>query len=100
LAIVEVSVIPIGTDQPSVSSFITECYRVLEEETNLKHQLTPMSTIIEGNLDDIMDAVKKMHQVPFDEGAQRVVTNITIDERTDKSISMKSSVESVIDHIQ
>lgn len=100
MAIVEVSVIPIGTDQPSVSSFITECYRVLEEETNLKHQLTPMSTIIEGNLDDIMDAVKKMHQVPFDEGAQRVVTNITIDERTDKSISMKSSVESVIDHIQ
>lgn len=100
MAIVEVSVIPIGTDQPSVSSFITECYRVLEEETNLKHQLTPMSTIIEGNLDDIMDAVKKMHQVPFDEGAQRVVTTITIDERTDKSISMKSSMESVIDHIQ
>lgn len=69
----------------------------MENETQLKHQLTPMSTIIEGDLDKIMDAVKKMHKVPFNEGVQRVVTTVTIDERTDKSLSMEAAVESVIE---
>jgi len=66
----------------------------------LKHQLTPMSTIIEGDLNQVLDAVKKMHKVPFTEGVERVVTTITIDERTDRSMSMESSMEAVIDHIQ
>lgn len=100
MAIVEVSVIPMGTDEPSVSNYISACYKVLENETQLRHQLTPMSTIIEGDLDKVIDAVKKMHKVPFSEGVQRVVTTITIDERTDKPLSMESSVESVIQDIQ
>ena len=100
MALVEVSVVPVGTDEPSVSSYITECYRVLEQESKLKHQLTPMSTIIEGDLNQVLDAVKKMHKVPFTEGVERVVTTITIDERTDRSMSMESSMEAVIDHIQ
>ena len=100
MAIVEVSVIPMGTDEPSVSSYISSCYKVLENETKLKHQLTPMSTIIEGDVDKVIDAVKKMHKVPFSEGVKRVVTTITIDERTDKPLSMESSVESVIQDIQ
>jgi len=100
LALVEVSVVPVGTDEPSVSSYITECYRVLELESNLKHQLTPMSTIIEGDLNQVLDAVKKMHKVPFTEGVERVITTITIDERTDKSMSIESSVEAVTDNIQ
>lgn len=97
MAIVEISVFPMGTDQPSISSYVAACYQALENETQLKHQLTPMSTIIEGDLDKIMDAVKKMHKVPFNEGVQRVVTTVTIDERTDKSLSMEAAVESVIE---
>lgn len=100
MAIVEVSVLPMGTDEPSMSSIITACYKTLKKETQLKHQLTPMSTIIEGDLDEVMDAVKKMHKVPFEEGLQRVVTTITIDERTDKPLSIESSIESVIEDIR
>ena len=95
MPIIEVSVIPMGTDEPSVSSYITECYKILDNEKGIKHQLTPMSTIMEGDLDQVMEAVKKMHKVPFSDGVQRVVTTVTIDERTDKAMSMESAVESV-----
>lgn len=96
MAIAEISIVPIGTEDASVSSYITACYRVLEEESGLKHQLTPMSTIIEGDLDKVMDAVKKMHQVPFHEGVQRVLTSITIDDRKDKPLTMEKTVGAVM----
>lgn len=92
MAIAEVSIVPVGTEDASVSSYITACYRVLEKETGLKHQLTPMSTIIEGDLDKVLEAVKRMHQVPFREGAHRVVTSVTIDERKDKPLTMEKTV--------
>ncbi len=96
MAVVEVSVVPMGTDDPSVSSYISRCYEVLKGEPGLKYQLTPMSTIIEGELDRVLDAVKKMHRTPFNDGVMRVVTSITIDERRDKQESMENMVKSVL----
>ncbi|MGB9803046.1 MAG: MTH1187 family thiamine-binding protein [Desulfofundulus sp.] len=96
MAIVEVSVMPMGTDDPSVSSYISHCYEVLKGEPGLKHQVTPMSTIIEGELDRVLDAVKKMHRAPFNDGVMRVVTSITIDERLDKGASMEDMVRAVL----
>ena len=96
MAIVEVNVVPMGTPSPSISSYIAECYELAKRETGIKHQITPMSTILEGDLDRVMDVVKKMHKVPFGDGVQRVVTSITIDERKDKSSSMEARVESVL----
>lgn len=99
MAIAEISIIPMGTDQPSISSYVASCLKTLENETDLKHQLTPMSTIIEGDIDKVLNAVKKMHKVPFNEGVQRVVTSITIDERTDKRLTMEAAVESVFEDV-
>lgn len=93
--ITEVSIVPVGTEDPSFSTVIASCYHALEEE-GLKHQLTPMSTIIEGDLDKVLAAVKKMHQVPFSDGAHRVVTTITIDERRDKPVSMEHAIGAVL----
>jgi len=95
LPIAEISIVPVGTPSPSISSYITACYKTLGEGTGLKHDLTPMSTIVEGDLDSILGAVKKMHQVPFHEGLDRVVTTITIDDRRDKHVSMEQSVQAV-----
>lgn len=95
-AIAEVSIVPVGTKDPSFSSVIASCYHALEDE-GLKHELTPMSTLIEGELDKVLAVVQKMHEVPFSEGAHRVVTTITIDERRDKPVSMEHAVEAVIE---
>lgn len=96
MAIVEVNVVPMGTPSPSISSYITECHELVKKETGIKHQVTPMATILEGDLDRVMDVVKKMHKVPFGEGVQRVVTSITIDERKDKPSSMEARVGAVL----
>lgn len=59
MAVVEVTVVPMGTGDPSVSSYITHCYEIVKNEPGIKSQLTPMSTILEGNLDRVMEVVKK-----------------------------------------
>ncbi|MEW6662526.1 MAG: MTH1187 family thiamine-binding protein [Bacillota bacterium] len=99
MALVEINIVPVGTDSASFSSYVAACYKELEKEKGLKHQLTPTSTVIEGDLDQVLDAVKRMHQIPFGRGAARVITNITIDERMDKSLSMEDSVQTVMQEI-
>ena len=94
-AITEVSIVPVGTEDPSFSTIIASCYQSLDD-AGLKHQLTPMSTIIEGDLDKVLSAVLKMHQIPFAGGAHRVVTTITIDERRDKLASMEHAMGAVL----
>ncbi|OAT81839.1 hypothetical protein A6M21_10055 [Desulfotomaculum copahuensis] len=96
MPVAEINIVPMGTPGPSVSSYISNCYRVVKDEPGIKHQLTPMSTIIEGELEQVLNVVKKMHQVPFNDGVQRVVTSITIDDRRDKQDSMEKMVDAVL----
>ena len=95
MAIVEVSVIPIGTGTPSVSQYVARAVQVLQDEKGIKYELTAMGTIIEGDLEQLLALVGKMHQSAFDAGAMRVVTTVKIDERRDKASSISSKVESV-----
>jgi uncharacterized protein (TIGR00106 family) len=93
MAIMEVSVIPIGVG-PSVSSYVTDCIRVLKK-AKVSYELTAMGTNVEGNLNDLIRLALKMHQVPFSRGAQRVVTTIKIDDRRDKKISIAGKKRAV-----
>ena len=96
MVIAEVSVVPIGTKTPSVSKYVAKALKVLAEEKGVKYQLTAMGTLIEGELDEVLKAAKKMHECLFDEDIKRVVSTIKIDERRDKSLSMNYKVESVM----
>ncbi len=95
MAIVEISVIPLGTDGSSLSSFVAGCLKVLQEEKDLIYQLTPMATVIEGDLDKIFSVIRKMHEVPFIFGASRVLTTVRVDDRRDKEATMSGKVLSV-----
>ena len=95
MAILEVSVVPLGTGTPSVSEYVARAVRVLENEQDIKYELTAMGTIIEGDLERLLDLVGKMHRSAFDAGAMRVVTTVKIDERRDKPSSIIGKVESV-----
>jgi uncharacterized protein (TIGR00106 family) len=84
MAVVEISVTPLGTATPGVSAFVAGCLKVVED-SGLKFQLTPMGTVIEGGLDDIFRVVRLMHETPFHAGAVRVSTLIKIDDRRDRA---------------
>ncbi len=96
MAIVEVSVVPLGTATPSVSKYVAKAEKVLQEAKDIKYELTAMGTIIEGDLENLLDLAKKMHRAVLDSAEiMRVVTTVKIDERRDKEASISSKVESV-----
>ncbi|WP_335872816.1 MTH1187 family thiamine-binding protein [Bacillus sp. 2205SS5-2] len=98
MAIVDVTIIPIGTETPSVSSYVAKIQQILEgfeKEGLISFQLTPMSTLIEGNLPVLFEVIQRIHDAPFQQGIQRVATNIRIDDRRDQSRNMADKLESV-----
>lgn len=96
MAIIDVTVIPVGTATPSVSEYVAEIHKVLQKhEGRIKYELTPMSTLIEGELKDLLEIVQEIHEVPFQHGLQRVCTNIRIDDRRDKEHSMERKLNAV-----
>lgn len=95
MAIAEVTVIPIGTGSTSLSSYVADLQKVLEQQPGITFTLTSMSTIIEGSLEDIFSAVRAIHEAPFHSGAQRVSTSLKIDDRRDKAGSSAQKLRSV-----
>ena len=95
MAIAEISVVPLGTGTPSVSKYVARAVEVLQQEKDIRYELTAMGTTIEGDLDKILMAAKKMHETLFQQGAARVLTTIRIDDRRDKATSMKAKVDSL-----
>jgi uncharacterized protein (TIGR00106 family) len=98
IVVAEISVVPIGTGGASVSEYVAGCVEVLNKR-GISYRLTPMGTIMEGKLSDILSATAEMHQTPFAKGAVRVVTTLKIDDRCDKQLSMEGKLKSVRDRV-
>ena len=50
---------------------------------------------LQGELDEVLRAVRALHEAPFSRGALRVSTSLRIDERRDKTLSMEGKVRAV-----
>jgi uncharacterized protein (TIGR00106 family) len=94
MPLLEISIVPVGTDSPSFSSQVTDEVRVMKEK-NIKYEVTPTSTVLEGDIDDLWEAAKEMHQKALKVGPDRIVTNINIDHRTDKRMDMDQQIDKV-----
>lgn len=94
MAIVQFTVVPLGTGGTSLSAYVAEVHRVLES-SGVEHQLTPMGTILEGPLDQLLGVIRKVHELPFTKGAKRVMTLINIDDRRDKQATAQAKLQSV-----
>lgn len=95
MAIVAVSVAPLGTGSASVSKYVAAAERILRDDGRVRYRLDPMFTTIEGDLPVIFEIIQKMHEAVFAEGAVRVSTVIKIDERRDKQVRMEEKVQAV-----
>ena len=96
MVIAEISVIPIGTGSSSLSEYVAEAIEVLRQQKGIKHQVTATGTILIGKLDNVLDAVKKMHESIFSDRVKRVVTILKLDDRRDKELTIGYEVESVM----
>ena len=97
MPIMEITVVPVGTQSPSLSSYVTRVVKVLEGRDNIHYELTSMGTIIEADsLRLLFDVAHTMHTTLLkEENIHRVLTSIKIDDRTDKKITMDSKTQSV-----
>ena len=98
MAIVEVSIVPIGTGDTSVSAYVAGAVEILER-SGLKYTLNPMGTVIEGDLGAVLEVVRSIHETPFDRKAQRVYSVLKIDDRRDKKAAMAQKVASVTEKL-
>lgn len=99
MAIVQVSIVPVGTKTTSISNHVASALKVLQKQKSVKYKLTPMGTVLEGDLDKVLGMVRKMHESVFGAGVQRVVTIVNIDDRRDKKATMESKISSVEDKL-
>jgi len=93
--IAEIKVLPFGTPSASLSKYIKAVVAVVKKPRGITCQVTPMATIVEGPLETVLELVKKVHEVPFQMGVNRVLTSLVIDDRRDKEITMQSKVKAV-----
>ena len=100
MAVAQVSIVPIGTKSTSVSKYVVSALKALRREKKVVYEVTSMGTNLEGELDDVLKAAKKMHEAVLAGGARRVVTTIKIDDRRDKPLTMSGKVESVVRKLQ
>ncbi len=98
MAIAEVSVVPIGTAKTSVSEYVAGAVTILKD-SGMKYKLTPMGTVIEGDIKDLLEVIAKMHETPFKKNAERVYTTIKIDDRRDIKAEMDEKVKSVMEKL-
>ena len=90
----EFSVVPVGTESPSVSKYVALAVREIEK-SGVKHQLTPMGTVFEAkSLAEGFEVISKVHEALFSAGVKRIVTSIKIDDRRDIERDMETKMES------
>ena len=96
MPLLEISIIPVGTDSTSFSSEVINAVRKLKGK-ELHYDVTPTSTIIEGDLEQLWQVAKEIHEEAISSGPNRVITNIRIDHRKDKKTDMKHQINTVED---
>jgi uncharacterized protein (TIGR00106 family) len=92
--IVEVSIVPVGTGETSVSSYVKAAIKLIEE-TDLDYQINSMGTCVQGEWDEIFSTLKVVHDELAKMGCNRIVTTVKIDDRRDKFGTMDAKIAAV-----
>jgi uncharacterized protein (TIGR00106 family) len=94
MVIAQLSIAPIGKGT-SVSKYVKIVLETLKKE-HVTFQTNPMATVIEtSDIGTLLRAVQKAHLAVVAAGAERVITELKIDDRRDKEATMKSKLNSL-----
>lgn len=89
----DVCVSPIGVGV-SVSKYVTECQKIFQA-MELDINMHAYGTNIEGEWEEVMEAIKRCHETLHAMGAPRIGTTIRLGTRTDREQSISDKIESV-----
>ena len=77
----------------SVSEYVAKVVKLVDE-SGLPYKLNAMGTVVEGDWDEVLGLIKKCHQLLAAQ-TERVITNISIDDRKGKTQRITGKVESI-----
>ncbi len=93
MIIAQLSIAPVGKSV-SLSKYVKLVIEMLKKE-NIKFETNAMATVIEtDDLNKLFNVVQKAHNAVLTSGARRVITELKIDDRRDKNVTMESKLKS------
>ena len=98
MAVMHLTIIPLGTSSPSVGEYVADIQRALEK-SGFPYKLTDMGTIIEGSSKELLALAAQLAEMPFNKGVHRVVTQINLDDRRDKKVALGDKIVSVAERL-
>src|SRR3990170_73014 len=99
MVVAEISVEPIGTGSPGIADFVTACVELLENQRDVKFEVTAMGTILEGERKTVLTLLDQMHEKCLQMGAPRVLTELRMDERVDKPLHITDMEREVQEYL-
>jgi uncharacterized protein (TIGR00106 family) len=84
MAFMQITVLPMETGDTSLSAYIADIQEILRD-TKLDYEMNDMGTVINGSPALLFQVAEALHSCPFQHSVQRVITQITLDERRDKT---------------
>jgi len=94
MILAQLSVYPIG-EGVSMGRFVRKGVKIIEE-SGFTYQVGGMSTSIEvPDLPELFDLVGKIRQAQLDEGAERIIIELKVDDRQDKNATLAGKINSV-----
>jgi uncharacterized protein (TIGR00106 family) len=94
MALMEISIVPVGLGQTSMGDYLAEVEDYLRRR-QIAHHLTDMGTVVHGTVEELLKVARDLHELPFARGVQRVLTHIAIDDRRDKEVGLGDKTRAV-----
>ena len=80
----------------NLSNYVKQAVKAINNFSGIRVIHHPMGTVIEANdLETILEVVKQAHNAIVNTGAERILTQIRIDDRRDKVRKMEDKVEAI-----
>ena len=92
MVLVEFSMFPTDVGE-SKSKYVAQILDHIDK-SGIQYKLTPMSTILEGEWDEVMKLISECYKL-IENQANRIYTTIKIDARKGDKSRLKSKIESV-----
>jgi len=94
MIISQLSIAPVG-EGVSLSKYVKNVINVLKKN-NIKFETNAMATVIETeDLSTLFNVVQEAHKSVINLGAKRIITELKIDDRKDKSVTIKTKIKSI-----
>lgn len=99
MALMHLTILPLGTSSTSLGEYVADIQKALEG-SDFPYELTDMGTIIEGSSKELLALAAQLAEIPFNKGVNRVLTQISLDDRRDKKVALGDKIVSVAEQLK